>query len=86
MHPARFDLSEEAEAERVAEFKEAVDQRTRSQRGRLVTDYELGAREGVAILDYPERENVTGNLEMYSHDIYVALDPDSVLMGPLRRA
>jgi hypothetical protein len=36
--------------------------------------------------DYPGREDVTGNLEMYSHDVYVALDPDSVLMGPLRRA
>jgi hypothetical protein len=86
VHPARFDLSEEAEAERIAEFKEALDQRTRSQRGRLVNDYELGARAGVAISDYPERENVTDNLEMYSNDIYVALDPDSVLMGPLRRA
>jgi hypothetical protein len=82
----RAELSEEEELERVAEFKEAVDQRIRGQRHQVRTDYDLGAREGMAIGDYPERADTAGDLEMYSDNVYVALDSGSVLMGPLRRA
>lgn len=83
--PRGFDLSEEAEAERVSQFKRAVDERTREQRAKLTADYQLGARQGTAVFDYPERENLSAGLEMYTSDTYVALEPDSVLMGPLRR-
>lgn len=84
--PARSDLSEDEELERVAEFKEAIGNRARAQSRRFLSDYELGEQQGVALRDYPEREDVVNDLEMYSEDTYVALDPGSVLMGPLRRA
>jgi len=82
----RTHVSEEEELAGVAEFKEAVDQRARGQRRRLIDDYETGEREGWSIRNYPEREEVVDELEVYSDDTYLALDSDSVLMGPLRRA
>ncbi len=84
--PLRAEPSEAEEFEQVAEFKEAVDQRVRLQRHQVLADYELGVQEGMAIQDYPRRAETSGALEMYSNDTYVALDSDSVLMGPLRRA
>lgn len=83
--PLRVEPSEEEELERVAEFKEAVDQRVRLQRDRIRADYDLGTQEGMAIQDYPRRTETSGALEMYSTDTYVGLEVDSVLMGPLRR-
>lgn len=83
--PLRVQPSDEEELERVAEFKEAVDQRVRLQRHRIRADYDLGAQEGVAIHNYPRRTDTSGALEMYSNDTYVGLDADSVLMGPVRR-
>jgi len=82
----RSHVSEEEELEGFAEFKDAVDQRARGQRRRLIDDYETGEREGWLIRNYPEREEVVDELEVYSNDTYLALDSDSVLMGPLRRA
>lgn len=82
--PERSHGSEEEEAEEVLEFKEAVDSRARWDRSRLSEDYEIGAQQGAAVADFPQRDQGTGNLEMYSEDTYVGLDPDSVLLSPLR--
>lgn len=79
------ELSEEAELDQVVEFKEAVDGRVRGRRQLLEADYESGEQRGMSTFDYPERVEPEGVLEMYSNETYISLDPDSVLMGPLRR-